>query len=53
MIDDDLVKKFHEIQAKQIKESKKAISFSNVLNEALRKSLKPSISLNKNLKVKK
>ena len=40
VLDDDLLKKLHEIQAKQIKESKKAVSFSNVLNEALRKGLK-------------
>ena len=53
MIDDDLDKKLHEIQAKQIKQSKKLVSFSHVLNEVLRKSLKPSISLDKNLKVKK
>ncbi len=40
MLDDDLVRKLHEIQAKQIKQSTKAVSFSRVLNEALRKSLK-------------
>ena len=40
MIDDDLVKKLHEIQAKQIKESKASVSFSNVINEVLRKGLK-------------
>ena len=40
MLEDDLVKKLHEIQAKQIRESKKSVSFSRVLNEVLRKGLK-------------
>jgi len=40
MLEDDLVKKFHEIQAKQIKQSTKSVSFSRVVNEALRKGLK-------------
>jgi len=40
MLEDDLVKKLHEIQAKQIKESSKSVSFSHVLNEVLRKRLK-------------
>ena len=40
MLDDDLVKKLHEIQAKQIKQSTKSVSLSHVLNEMLRKSLK-------------
>ncbi len=40
MIDDHLLKKLHEIQAKKIKESKAAESFSRVINEVLRKSLK-------------
>ena len=40
MLDDDLLKKLHEAQAKQIKESTKSVSFSAVLNETLRKSLK-------------
>ncbi len=39
-LDDDLNKKLHELQAKQIKDSKKAVSFSRVLNEMLRKNLK-------------
>ena len=39
-LDDDLNKKLHELQAKQIKDSKKAVSFSRVLNETLRKNLK-------------
>jgi hypothetical protein len=40
MLDDDLLKKLHEIQAKQIKISVKSVSFSHVMNEVLRKSLK-------------
>ncbi len=40
ILDDDLLKKLHEIQAKQIKNSTKSVSFSRVLNEILRKSLK-------------
>jgi hypothetical protein len=40
MLEDDLLKKLHEIQAKQIKKSTKSISFSAILNEQLRKSLK-------------
>jgi len=40
MLEDDLVKKLHEIQAKQIKQSTKSVSFSRILNEVLRKSLK-------------
>jgi predicted transcriptional regulator len=40
MLDDDLVRKLHEIQAKLIKQSKKSVSFSHVLNEVARKGLK-------------
>ena len=40
MLDDDLAKKLHEIQAKKIKESTKSVSFSAVLNEAVRKKIK-------------
>ena len=40
VLDDDLLKKLHEIQAKQIRESTKSVSFSRVLNETVRKSLK-------------
>jgi len=40
MLDDDLVRKLHEIQAKKIKISTKSVSFSRVVNEALRKGLK-------------
>ena len=40
MIDDDLVKKLRERQAKLIKESTNSVSFSKVLNEVIRKGLK-------------
>ena len=40
MLDDDLLKKLHEMQAKLIKESSKSVSFSRVLNETIRKKLK-------------
>jgi hypothetical protein len=40
VLDDDLLKKLHDIQAKQIKQSTKSVSFSRVLNETLRKNLK-------------
>ena len=40
ILDDDLLKKLHEIQSKQIKQSIKSVSFSRVLNEVLHKGLK-------------
>ena len=40
MLDEDLIKKLHEIQAKEIKSSEKSVSFSHVLNQTLRKGLK-------------
>ena len=40
VLDDDLVKKLREKQAKQIKESVKSVSFSSVLNMTLRKCIK-------------
>jgi hypothetical protein len=40
ILDDDLLKKLHAIQAKLTKESLKSVSFSSVLNEVLRKGLK-------------
>ncbi|MGD2105988.1 MAG: hypothetical protein PVH93_00105 [Nitrosopumilaceae archaeon] len=40
MLDEDLLKKLHEIQAKQIKDSSQSVSLSAVLNEILRSSLK-------------
>ena len=40
MLDKDLLKKLHELQAKQIKKTSGAIIFSSVMNEVVRKSLK-------------
>jgi len=40
ILDYELLKKLHEIQAKQIKQTGKSVSFSRVLNEVLRKKLK-------------
>ncbi len=40
MIDEDLDKKLRLLQAKMIQQTKSAYSFSKVLNETLRKSLK-------------
>ena len=40
VLDDDLVMKLREKQAKQIKESVKSVSFSRVLNMTLRKVIK-------------
>ena len=40
VMDEDIIKKLHERQAKQIKESSKSISFSSVVNEAIRKHIK-------------
>ncbi|MFB5621207.1 MAG: hypothetical protein ACE5RC_08775 [Nitrosopumilus sp.] len=40
MIDNDLIKKLHELQAKMIKETTKSVSFSSVVNQALRKHVK-------------
>jgi hypothetical protein len=40
MLDDDLLKKLHEMQAKQIKISAKSVSFSRILNEVVRKKIK-------------
>jgi len=37
MLDDDLVKKLHELQSKLIKETAKSVSFSSVVNQTLRK----------------
>jgi len=41
VLDDELIKKLHDIQAKLIKESSNAVSFSRILNDTLRKSLEP------------
>ena len=40
VLDDDLVKKLREKQAKLIKKSVKSVSFSSVLNETLRMAIK-------------
>ena len=40
IMDEDIIKKLHERQAKQIKESAKSISFSSVVNETIRKHIK-------------
>ena len=40
VLDDDLAKKLHEIQAKLIKETTTSVSFSRVLNDTVRASLK-------------
>ncbi|WP_420545735.1 hypothetical protein [Nitrosopumilus sp.] len=40
VMDEDIIKKLHERQARQIKESAKSISFSSVVNEAIRKQIK-------------
>lgn len=39
MIDDDIDKKLHLIQAKQIAKTHSSVSFSNVVNKTLRKQL--------------
>ena len=41
VLDDDLVKKLHEIQAKLVQKTQKSVSFSRVLNDLVRKGLKP------------
>ena len=40
VLDDDIVKKIREKQAKLIKESVKSVSFSHVVNVTLRKGVK-------------
>jgi len=40
VLDDELVKKLRNIQSKKVGKSKKSVSFSRVINEELRKSLK-------------
>ena len=40
MIDDDLDKKLHLIQAKAIQDTNSAVSFSRIVNETIRKKLK-------------
>ena len=41
VLDDELIKKLHDIQAKLIKESHGYVSFSGVLNDVVRAGLKP------------
>ena len=40
VLEDDILKKLRIIQAKQIKDSSVSVSFSKVINETLKKSLK-------------
>lgn len=40
VLEDDILKKLRIIQAKQIKDSSASVSFSEVINETLKKSLK-------------
>ena len=40
VLDDDLVKKLREKQAELIKKTVKSVSFSHVLNDTLRKSIR-------------
>ena len=40
VLDDDLLKKLREKQAKLIKESVKSVSFSHIVNVTLRKGIK-------------
>ncbi len=40
VLEDELLKKLHDIQAKLIKDSKGNVSFSGVLNDTLRTGLK-------------
>ena len=40
MLDDDLAKKVHEIQAKLIRESSQSVSFSSVMNKMIRENFK-------------
>jgi hypothetical protein len=37
---DDLIKKLHQIQAKEIRESDKRVTFSQTVNDVLRKCIK-------------
>lgn len=40
MLDEDVAKKLRNIQAKQLKNSTASVSFSKVINETLKKTLK-------------
>ena len=37
MLDDDVIKKLRIIQAKQIRDSEKSVSFSKIINQQLQK----------------
>ena len=39
VLDDEVVKKLRSVQSRQIKESSEAVSFSKVVNEALKKAI--------------
>jgi len=41
ILDDEILKKLHDIQAKLVRQSQKSVSFSRVLNDVLRNGLKP------------
>jgi len=40
VLDDDIIKKLHDLQAKLIKDTTNSVSFSSVINETIRKNLK-------------
>jgi len=40
VLDNDILKKLREKQSKRIKETTKSVSFSRIVNETLRKSVK-------------
>lgn len=40
MIEDDIIEKLRNLQAKQIKESTSAVSLSQVINDVLKRNLK-------------
>lgn len=40
MIDDEVIEKLRILQAKQIKETSSAVSFSQIINDTLKKNLK-------------
>jgi len=40
VLEDNIVKKLHDKQAKLIKESVKSVSFSSVINQTLRRTIK-------------
>ena len=42
VIDDDTMKKLRELHAKRVRKSMKAVSFSRIVNDVLKKGLKSS-----------